>query len=101
MCSHAPSNFWDIACTGTGVLELDAELLFSQLLLDIPDHQRARWEHITPNSVAGRGAFGTVLTVTWRGSGIACPVAVKALQPVAPPGGDVGAMLAYKVGYWL
>lgn len=63
------------------------------------EDKRARWEHITRTAVAGRGAFGTVLTGTWRRPGAKpVPVAVKALQPVAPPSAhDIQAMQAYKV----
>lgn len=47
---------------------------------------RARWEHVTLEAVAGRGAFGTVLAGAWRPPGArARAVAVKALQPVPPP----------------
>ncbi|XP_046975207.1 leucine-rich repeat serine/threonine-protein kinase 1 [Vanessa cardui] len=75
-----------------------ADVAPDTLLLDVEEEKRARWEHITRTAVAGRGAFGTVLTGTWRRPGAKpCPVAVKALQPVAPPSAhDIAAMQAYK-----
>lgn len=78
-------------------------LVSVQLLLDLEEEKRARWEHISCTAVAGRGAFGTVLTGTWRRPGAApLAVAVKALQPVAPPDpADLAALQAYKVGWTL
>ncbi|CAH2218168.1 jg7593, partial [Pararge aegeria aegeria] len=75
-----------------------ADVAPDTLLLDVEEHKRARWEHVFCGAVAGRGAFGTVLTGSWRRPGAkAEPVAVKALQPVAPPSAqDITAMQAYK-----
>ncbi|CAH0599523.1 unnamed protein product [Chrysodeixis includens] len=68
------------------------------LLLDVEESMRARWEHITRGAVAGRGAFGTVLSASWRrAGGEAVPVALKALQPVPPPStSDAAVHHAYK-----
>ncbi|KAJ0169751.1 hypothetical protein K1T71_014357 [Dendrolimus kikuchii] len=68
------------------------------LLLDVEEEKRARRENIIIGSVAGRGAFGTVLSATWRnGQGEPVSVALKALQPVPPPTPhDTAAMNAYK-----
>ncbi|XP_022818770.1 leucine-rich repeat serine/threonine-protein kinase 1 [Spodoptera litura] len=73
------------------------------LLLDVEEPKRARWEHIQRGAVAGRGAFGTVLSATWRAPpGTQGPtepihVALKALQPVPPPANsDTAAHHAYK-----
>lgn len=75
-----------------------------QLFLDVEEEKRARWEHITRFSIAGRGAFGTVLAASWRpggaGGGGGAPVALKALQPVPPPpGSDMQAQHTYKVAF--
>ncbi|KAF9806793.1 hypothetical protein SFRURICE_009480 [Spodoptera frugiperda] len=74
------------------------------LLLDVEESKRARWEHIQRGAVAGRGAFGTVLSATWRappgaqGPGEPVHVALKALQPVPPPpSSDTAAHHAYKI----
>ncbi|XP_060809328.1 leucine-rich repeat serine/threonine-protein kinase 1 [Amyelois transitella] len=67
------------------------------LLLDVEEDKRARWDQISRSSVAGRGAFGTVLAGSWRRGGGSIPVAVKALQPVPPPAPhDAAALHAYK-----
>ncbi|CAG9574165.1 unnamed protein product [Danaus chrysippus] len=74
-----------------------ADVAPDTLLLDVEEEKRARWEEVSRSAVAGRGAFGTVLTGVWRRRGAALPVAVKALQPVAPPAHtDVHALQAYK-----
>ncbi|XP_037875630.1 leucine-rich repeat serine/threonine-protein kinase 1 isoform X2 [Bombyx mori] len=92
------------ACTSTKLqcalhshVEL-RQLAPDALLLDVEEEKRARWEQITRGVVAGRGAFGTVLTGTWRRSPAnLVPVAIKALQPVPPPSHhDVPAQQAYK-----
>ncbi|XP_045457144.1 leucine-rich repeat serine/threonine-protein kinase 1 [Melitaea cinxia] len=91
-CTSAP-----LCCPHHADVQL-ADVAPDTLLLDVEEDKRARWEHITRTAVAGRGAFGTVLTGTWRRPGAKpVPVAVKALQPVAPPSAhDIQAMQAYK-----
>ncbi|CAH0730719.1 unnamed protein product, partial [Brenthis ino] len=105
-----PATCWTLeecvlaACSGAALrcpLHPDVQLADvapDALLLDLEEEKRARWEHITCTAVAGRGAFGTVLTGTWRRPGAPpLAVAVKALQPVAPPDhADLAALQAYK-----
>lgn len=67
---------------------------YPQLLLDVEESCRARWEEIMRGRVVGRGAFGTVHAAAWRGQA----GALKALQPVAPePRAPTHAHNAYKV----
>ncbi|XP_069363530.1 leucine-rich repeat serine/threonine-protein kinase 1 isoform X1 [Maniola hyperantus] len=91
-CTSAP-----LRCPHHADVQL-ADVAPDTLLLDVEENKRARWEHVSCGAVAGRGAFGTVLTGTWRRPGAKpCAVAVKALQPVAPPEArDLSAMQAYK-----
>lgn len=72
----------------------------AQLLLDVEEERRARWEQISRGAVAGRGAFGTVLAAWWRPHPArdSVPVALKALQPV--PGGGGGAEHRAAVARW-
>ncbi|XP_052745709.1 leucine-rich repeat serine/threonine-protein kinase 1 isoform X2 [Bicyclus anynana] len=91
-CTTAP-----LRCPHHADVQL-ADVAPDTLLLDVEEHRRARWEHVWCGALAGRGAFGTVLTGAWRRPGAKPePVAVKALQPVAPPSAhDLTAMQAYK-----
>ncbi|GBP27199.1 hypothetical protein EVAR_15972_1 [Eumeta japonica] len=76
---------------------IDYEAFPLQLLLDVEENRRARWDSITRGRLLGRGAFGVVLRAEWRRAGHVESVALKVLQPV-PPGAYAGASArqAYK-----